>query len=197
MASLSDTKTLGGVGSILVLLTPIPYVGWTLGIAGLIMTLFAVKYISDIVKNQDIFNNMLISGALIIASTVVGTLVVLGTVFRVLGMGSFVGSSFVPAANVTVGNWLGLAAAVILGLSVVWALLIASAVFYRMSYNSVATKLNVSMFATAGLVFLIGAATTLIGIGFLLILVAQILLAINDMNPVQVQSAPSPAIAGR
>lgn len=191
MPSLSDSRTLGGAGSILVLLTPIPYVGWALGIAGLVMTLIAVKSISDSMRDEKIFNDMLISVILIIAGIVVGTVVVLGAVYRVLGMGSIVGSTFVPASNITTGDWVGLAAAVIGGVAVVWAILVASAYFLRRSYNSIATKLNISTFRTAGLLYLIGAATTIVAVGFLILLVAQIMLAvaffsINDTTAVQV-----------
>lgn len=178
MASISDSKTLGGLGSIFVLLAPIPYVGWALGIAGFVMILVAVKYISDTINDRKIFNDMLISIVFAIGGIVVGSLVVLGAVFRVLGMGSIVGRSFVPAATVTVGDWVGLAAAIITGLAVVWGLLIVSAVFLRRSFETIGTKLNVSTFRTAGLLYLIGAATTIVVVGFLLILVAQIMLAL-------------------
>ena len=191
MASLSDAKTLGGVGSILVLLTPLPYAGWVLGIAGFVMTLVAIKYISDIVKDEKIFNNMLISILLAIGGIVVGTFVVLGAFFRVLGMGSFVGSTFVLATSITTGDWIGFAESIIAGLVVVWALLIASSVFLRQSYNRVGAKLNVGTFGTAGLLYLIGAATSIIAVGFLLILVAQIMLAISFFSIKE--SAPLPA----
>jgi uncharacterized membrane protein len=202
LATISDAKTLGGLGSILVLLTPIPYAGWALGIAGFVMTLIAVKYISDIVKDQKIFNDMLISVVLTIAAIVVGTVVVLGAVFRVLGMGSFVGGTFVLSPNITPGNWIGLGAAVFAGLAVVWGILIASSVFLRRSYNTVGTKLNVNTFGTAGLLFIIGAATSVILVGFLLILVAQIMLAIaffsiNERTPIVTQAQqPMPTPGG-
>jgi uncharacterized membrane protein len=54
------------------------------------------------------------------------------------------------------------------------------------------------MFNTAGLVFLIGAATAIIGVGFLLILVAQILLvvaffSIKESTPIPTQQQTVPA----
>ncbi|HZW54702.1 MAG TPA: DUF996 domain-containing protein [Nitrososphaerales archaeon] len=179
MTSLSDARALGGVGSILVLLTVVPSVGWILGIAGLVMTLISIKYISDSVRDNRIYSNMLVSVVLAIGAIAVGTVAVIGTVFRVLGMGSFVGSEFIPAANVTTGDWVGLGVAIAAGLVAVWALLVASAVFLRRSYNSIAARVNVNLFSTAGLLYLIGAATAIIGIGFFLILVAQILLAVS------------------
>ncbi len=179
MASLSNAKTLGGVGTILVLFTAIPSVGWILGIVGFVMTLVAIKHISQAVGDVKIYNNMIISVILAVGAIGVGTVTVIGTVFRVLGMGTFVGPDFVLAPNIPVGDLVGLAAAVIAGLVVVWGLLIASAVFLRRSYNSIAYKLNIKNFETAGLLYLIGAATAVIGIGFLLILVAEILLVVS------------------
>ncbi len=179
MASLSDAKVIGGIGSILVLLTAVPSVGWVLGIAGFIMILIAVNDISQVVNEKKIYNNMRTAVILAIGAIVVGTVTVIGAVYHVLGMGSFVGSKFVLASSITAGDWIGLAATIIVGLLAVEALLVASAIFVRRSYNSIGSKLNVKMFETAGLLYLIGSVTAVIGIGFLLILVAEILLAVS------------------
>jgi uncharacterized membrane protein len=191
MTSLSEAKTLGGIGSILVLLTAAPTVGWILGIVGFIMILVAVKSISDAVKEERIFNNMLISVVLAIGGIAVGTIALVGTLFQFIGMGTFVGPDFVPAQNVPVGNWMALAGAAIIGLVAVWAFSLASAVFVRRSYSAIASKLNVKTFGTAGLLYLIGAATMVIGIGFILIFVAEILLAIAFFSiPERLPEAP-------
>jgi uncharacterized membrane protein len=179
MSSLADAKTLGGIGSILVLLTVAPSVGWILGIVGFVMILVAISKISKVVNEKKIYNNMLTSVVLAISAIAVGTVTLIGAVYRVMGMGSFVGSSFVLSPNITTGDWIGLAAAAAGGLVAVWAILVASAVFLRRSFNSIASKLNVKMFETAGLLYLIGAATAIIGIGFLLLFVAEILLAVS------------------
>lgn len=193
MASLAQARTLGGVGAILLLFTAIPSVGWILGIAGFVMTLVAINYISQSLGDRSIYSNMMVSVILAIGAIAVGTVTVIGTVFRVLGMGNFVGPNFVVAPNIGVGDWVALAGAVILGLVVVWGLLIASAVFLRRSFNTISSKLNIGMFGTAGLLYLIGAATAIIGIGFLLLVVAEILLAvaffsINEKEPTPVQA---------
>ena len=191
MTTLSQAKTLGGVGAIFVLLTAIPGVGWILGIAGFVMILIAVNYISQAVADRKIYNNMIISVVLAIAAVAVGTVTVVGTVFHVLGMGTFVGSDFVLSPNIAVGDWIGLAGAVIAALAVVWGLLIASAVFLRSSFNSISRRLNINMFSSAGLLYLIGAATAIIGVGFLLILVAEMLLAISFFSMSEEHKAPT------
>jgi uncharacterized membrane protein len=166
MGTLSQAKTLGGVGSILVLLTAIPTVGWVLGIIGFVMTLIAVKYISDSLQDSSIFNNVLISIILAIIGVVVAGIIVVATVFRFVGIGGKV------AAGTSV---VGLIAGVIIGLAILWIVLIVSAYFLRKGYNTIGTKLNIGMFRTGALLYFIGAILTIIVIGLLLILVAQIL----------------------
>ncbi len=182
MATISQVKTLGGVGSILVLLTPAPSVGWILGIAGFILILFAVKQISDIFNDSSIFNNMLIAILLAIVGVIVGGLVVVGSFFRFIGQNNLAGPDYFGqnfnASTIPVGDWAALITTVLAGLAVIWVLLLVSAIFIRRSFSSIATRLSVHMFATAGLLYLIGAATTIVLVGFLLILVSQILLAI-------------------
>ena len=193
VATQAQARTLGGVGAFLLRFTAIRSVGWILGIAGFVMTLVAINYISQSLGDRTIYSNMMVSVILAIGAIAVGTVTVIGTVFRVLGMGNFVGPNFVVAPNIGVGDWVALAGAVILGLVVVWGLLIASAVFLRRSFNTISSKLNIGMFGTAGLLYLIGAATAIIGIGFLLLVVAEILLAvaffsINEKEPTPVQA---------
>jgi uncharacterized membrane protein len=54
-ATLKQARTMGGVGSIQVLLSFVPYVGFVLGLAGFVMVLLAVKQISEVVKDREIF----------------------------------------------------------------------------------------------------------------------------------------------
>jgi len=178
MTSLSEAKVLGGIGSILVLLTAVPSVGPLFGIAGFIMILLAINNISQVVNEKPIYSNMLTAVVLAIGAIAVGAVTIVGAIYHVLSMGSFVGSHFVLPPHIALGNWFGLAAAAFVGILAVWALLVASAVFVRRTYHSMATKLNVHMFETAGLLYLIGAATCIILIGFPIILIAQILLTV-------------------
>lgn len=56
-----------------------------------------------------------------------------------------------------------------------WILLILAAVFLRRSFKGVAKYTNVNLFATTGLVYLIGVVTVIILIGTIIIFVAEIL----------------------
>src|SRR5579862_267517 len=170
MASLSDAKVLGGIGAILILLTALPSIGWLLGIAGFVMVLLAVSNISQIVNDKKIYDNMRTAVILAVGAIAVGTVTVAGAVYHVLGTGSFIGSKFVLSTTITPSDWLGVAVIIIGGLLGVEAFLVASAVFVRRSFNSIGSKLSIKTFETAGLLYLIGAATAIVGIGFILIL---------------------------
>ncbi|HYC27075.1 MAG TPA: DUF996 domain-containing protein [Nitrososphaerales archaeon] len=181
MATLSQVKTYGGIGSILILLAPVPDVGWLLAISGFVLSLIAVKYISDIFKDASIFNNMVISIGTAVAGVLVGFFILLGAFFRFMGLNNLTiadfGSNFNPS-TVPTGDWLGLILWAVAGLAAMWVLLTVSGVFFRRGYGKVATTLNIHLFATAGLLFLIGAATTIVLVGFILIPIAILLLAI-------------------
>ncbi|MHB8567526.1 MAG: DUF996 domain-containing protein [Nitrososphaerales archaeon] len=188
MGSLSQAKTLGGIGSILLLLTFVPTAGVVLGIVGFILTLIAVKNISDAVVDASIFKNMLISVILSIVGLVVGFLVVFSAIFSLVGLRSLGTSGTVtPSAGV-----MAAVISILVGLVVVWIFYFISAFFLRKSYNGIASKLNVGMFRTAGLLYLIGAALTIILVGFILIFVAQILLIVAFFSIPDQRFAPAP-----
>lgn len=184
------------------LLAAVPAVGWVLSIAGAVMVLIAIKYISEIVQDHSIFTNMILAIALGIVGVVVGVVVILGTVFTTLGLGAFAGAfpggfprSLAPS-TIPAGDWVGLIVGALAGLAVIWVLLLVSAIFVRKSYESVAKKLGVGMFGTVGLLYLIGAALTIVLVGFVLLFVAVILnivafFSIPD-QPMP-QSMPQPA----
>ena len=188
MASLSQAKILGGVGSILVLLGglgsfAVHYLGTALPIVGLIMTLIAVKYISDVVQDSSIFKNIIIAlGVAIVGSIVLGVFLVeaiLGSFGSLSGLTSSLSTATVTTGTRSLsGNFLHFVEVVIAGFAILWILLIVSAIFARKSYNTISTKLNVGLFRTAALLYLIGAILTIIFIGLIIVFVAQILLII-------------------
>jgi uncharacterized membrane protein len=150
LGDLSTAKTLGGVGSILQL---IPFVS----IVGYILTLIAVKYISDDLQDKSIFNNMLYAVITGIVGVAVGFFILLG------GMAS---SAFTGGMSALAGMFGFLA--------VVWIVLIISAIFIRRAFGTMATKLDVGTFRTTGTLYLIGAALTIILVGFIILFVAYI-----------------------
>jgi len=190
MPSLSQAKTLGGVGSILGLLGIAPSVGWVLSIVGLIMTLVAVKYISDVLADKRIFKNMIVSVILGIGGIIVLVAFVFAAIARFIGVGNLFGASPGVPPTIPASDIISLIASLAIGLLAAWVLIVISAVFLRMSYKSVAARLNVGLFGTAALLYLIGAALTIILIGFVLIFVAQILLVVAFFSLPETPPAP-------
>lgn len=198
MTSLSNAKTLGGIGAILVLLFVVPSAGAILGIAGFVMILVAVKYISDYFDERRILNDMMLAVILSVVGIAVGSLVIVPTVIGAFQNGYFGGPNFTPSPDVTAAQWITFGTAIGLGLVAAWAFFLASSVFIRRSYNAIGARLNVNMFGSAGLLYLIGAATSIVGIGFLILLVAQIITAVAffaipetpQLKPVTPPSAP-------
>lgn len=178
MSLLSDAKVLGGIGAILVLLAGVPTVGWVLGIAGFVMILAAIYKISQAVNEKKIYNNMLTAVILAIVGVLVGSVVILPTLLSAFLNGYFAWPNFAPSASVTVTQWIAFGTTIGLGLLGAWVFFLASAVFLRRSYGAIGSKLMVRMFSTAGLLYLIGAASTIIGFGFLILVAAQILTAV-------------------
>src|SRR5712692_2705823 len=170
MASLGQAKTLGGVGSILVLLTFVPYAGAVIGIIGWILVLVAVKNLSETFGDNKIFNDMLIATVLSIVGVIVATVLVVATVFQFIGIGSTFTPGTAPPAD-----FLALVASLIIGLVVVWVFFLVASIFLKRSYDAIGHKINIGTFHTTGLLFLIGAITTIIGIGILILLIAVIL----------------------
>jgi uncharacterized membrane protein len=176
MTLLSQAKTLGGVGSILLLLTITPSVGFILGIVGLVLILVALKYVSDAVSDKSIFNNAIIAVVLAIVGIVVAAVVVISYLFSYIGL-SILSSLPVTFSSVGLppGGLLPLLSTIIIALAAVWIFCLVSAIFLRRSFSSVSTKLNADMFQTAALIYLIGVALTIILVGFILVFVAEIL----------------------
>jgi uncharacterized membrane protein len=191
--TLESVKTLGGVGSILTLLGFVPTVGVLLAIIGLILVLVAFRYASDILGDPKIFNNMLYSVILGIIGLVVGVVVVIATVFQAIGMGYLSSSfSYTGPTSVTAGDIMSMLGTILIGLAVVWICFVVSSIFLRRGYGELGRRLNVSLFGTGALLYLIGAALVIILIGFLLILVADVLFIVAFFSINTQLPPPSP-----
>src|SRR6267143_1115811 len=180
MASLSSAKTLGGVGGILVFIPFLSLVGW-------ILILLATKEISESVQDKTIFDDALLAGITAVIGAVVFALVFALAVFTGSVAGRFATGLFVFS-----GLFIGILAAF-------WVFTIISAIFLKRSYEKISQRLNVSAFATAGLLYLIGAALTIVFVGFLIILIALIFqvvayFSIQDRPPSPGWGQPVPQI---
>jgi uncharacterized membrane protein len=76
---------MGGVDSILVLLSFVPYVWFVFGLARLVMVLLAVKRIPEAVNDREIFKNVLRAVILQIVGSAISVFVVIDSLFAFVG----------------------------------------------------------------------------------------------------------------
>ena len=173
MASLSNAKVLGGVGSILALIPAVGVVGW-------ILILVAMKQVSDSTQDKPILEDAVIGGITAIISAV--------TIAIFLVSGAFIGfvdSSIGVASSFGPGGLTGAVATFL----VFDAFAIISGIFLKRAYDKTAGHLRVGAFATTGLLYLIGALTAVIVVGFLIFLIAFIFQIVAYFS---IQDQPKP-----
>lgn len=178
MGEFRNVKTIGIVGSLLALLGGfIPFIGPIIGLVGFVLVLIAVKSISELVKDKEIFRNYLIDFILSIISIVMILVIMLIGFFNV---GGFTWITSLQDINIqdlsTFWDYFGgVISYAIMALIIGWILWVIGAIYLRRSYNSIAKYTNVSLFRTTGTVYLIGAITTIILIGFVILFVGRII----------------------
>jgi uncharacterized membrane protein len=203
VTTLSQAKILGGIGSILVLLSPfisltalippltffadailsIGIASETVGLIGSILILVAIKKISDAVNEREIFKNVLM--AVIIPWVAIG-------VYLAVGLGLVMYA--VPTIAKVDGNYLaeggysGTDVALpplptflvlpIVTLTMVfgtWAAFIASAWFLKRGYERIAVRTGTKTFRTVGRLYFYGALLVIVLIGAVLAFTAAVL----------------------
>jgi uncharacterized membrane protein len=194
--NLNTPKVVGGLGCIFLLLFFLPGMGGLLGILGLAFVGFALKRIADTVHEPKIFANYLYALLASVVGIVVGVLVVVAAFLRLIGLENIANNDW-AGWTPTAGQALGLGLALLGGLAIMWGALILSAVFVRRAGDLVADRLNIPMFRTAGLVYLVGAALSVVLIGFLVIAIALLLFAVGFFTiPDRPALLPYPPPAG-
>jgi uncharacterized membrane protein len=190
--TLQSSKTIGGIGALLMVISPFLVSGFTLlvGLVGLILVLIAMKGLSDLYMDSGIFNNSLYGVIISIIGVVVFVAALFATALNffanTLNVDLYTALSDPTAfANIdwvniiTVDTIMELAAGLIISVVILFIFAIVAAIFYRKSLTSLSTKSRVGLFGTTGLLLLIGAVLTIIVIGFFLIWIALILLTVS------------------
>jgi len=207
---LNTSKTLGGIGAILLLVGIFPYINYfgLLDIIGIILVLIALHDFSSYYKENGIFNNAMygvFAGIVgIVIAAVIGIAIVLPNITSFLeklypnwnGSWSTISSlsGMTPVtSNITFKDVEPFIAAAIAIVAVLWIFAIIAAIFVRRSLSQVSSKTSVGMFSTAGLVFLIGAALTIVIVGLIVIWIAALLLAIAFFTTTPQQQQPPTA----
>jgi uncharacterized membrane protein len=180
-ATLRQAKAMGGVGSVLVLLSFVPFVGFIFGLAGLVMVLLAVKRISEAVNDSEIFRNVLMAVILQIVGSAISAFVVIGSFFAFVGsqvMMAPLGPSFDGFGGPDIlgtGAVMAVLGSLLAGLIAMWIILIIAARFLRKGYEGIADKTGTETFRSVGRWYYYGAWLAIVLVGFVLILIAAIL----------------------
>ena len=208
--TLESSKTLGGVGSLLMVISPLTgYVGGSfggiLGLVGLILVLISVKGLADHYNDSSIFNNTLygviftiIGGVASVAAVVVGGVGLLSALdldISTIGTDPSAISAIDWEGALNLDILMDFVVIIIVALVILFALLVVSAIFYRKSLNTLSEKTGVGLFGTTGMLILIGAVLTIIAVGALILWVALILLTVAffSIKPEPTTVAPPPA----
>ena len=210
--TIESSKTLGGIGAILLIL--FPFTSWwasgfsgIIGLAGGILVLLALNGLANEYRERRVFNNALYGVILIIVGVAVVVAIFVIAAFGILSvLGIHVSNWLDPNAvqsafqnfnplNMTLdinalAPYIGAAAGALI---ILFLCFVFSAVFIRRSLNTLAEKSGTHLFATTGLLMLIGAILTIVVIGLLLIWVSLILLAVAFFQMRTTQ--PSPQVA--
>ena len=177
MSELSNVKTYGGIGALLLLIgTFVPWAGPVISIVGLVLLIMAVKTVSELTKDESIFNNYLRHFIISIIAIVAVFIIVF------IGFGAAGGFGWITELQTaqitdfeTFWTYFGeIVGAAILALFVGWILAIIGAIYLRKSYNSIAEHTNVGLFKTTGTLYFFGAILMIVLIGFLIMFIGRI-----------------------
>jgi uncharacterized membrane protein len=207
------SKNLSGVGALLIFVSVIalPFApffgGGFIAIIGLILMLIGVKGLADYYREAGIFNNMLYGTIAEIVGVVVAIAVAIALVLSSLvsflykiypawnGDWAILSGMTPVVSNITIGDFIPFIVAALSVFVIMFVFTILEAVFYRRSLSLLKEKSGRGLFGTTGIVWLIGAVLTIFLIGYLIIWIAILLLAIAffELRPQAVQSMPPAA----
>ena len=179
LRTLTRARFLGVAGSLLLLVSLAPDAGPILLLVGWIFILMAVRDISEITGDRPIYTNMRYAVGLAIVGAISAILLIVSAIFSLIGTLGLTKGLETPGFPFPGGlpdpaTFLSFFVGIILGLVVIWIIFLASALFLRRSFNSMASRLNVEAFKTASLLYLIGAGLTIVLVGFILIFIAEV-----------------------
>lgn len=163
MSSVESSKTLAGVGSILLILSIVPAAGAVLGIIGAILLIMGIKGLADYYKDNEMYENALMGVIFLIIAAIVVAVAVVGSFAFFFSIVGFIGGIGV----------------LILGLIVAFVFYLLSAMRLRKTFNDLAQKSGEHNFSTAGTLYWWGAILTIIFVGVILIFIAWIFATIG------------------
>lgn len=180
--TLESSKTLGGVGALLVAFGFfVPF----LSIVGIILVFIALKGIADAYGDSSIFQNALYGIIFLIVGAVAGAVVILGAFFGI-------GWNTSTSATTDFTDIWAFVASIIIGVVILFVFYLLSAIFFKKSFDTLAAKTGERMFGTAGLLMLVGAILTIVVVGLIVLLIAWILAAVAFLSIKTTAAQPVP-----
>ena len=167
-----SNKLLAGVGALLVAVGSfIPFTGpiGIVAIVGIILVLIGVRGLADGFKDYSIFRNALYGFVFEVVAVLCGV-----TAFVSFIRGFLESFRFFTRPNLGLGIFIAL-----ILLILVFIFFVLSAVFFRQAFGALANKSGEGILRTGGLLLLLGAVLTPILVGFVLLFVAWILIAVG------------------
>ncbi|KUO40087.1 MAG: hypothetical protein APZ16_05585 [Candidatus Hadarchaeum yellowstonense] len=185
--TLESDKNLGGVGALLIVLSPIAMAGTgILAIVGLILLLISLKGMARHFKERRIIDNALYGVVLAVVGVVISLVVIMVTAIAALSRYGVdflrpmdwvrMGQIFSRMANF--GEMWSLFGGIAAAIVVLFVFLIVAVIYFRRTLVTLAAKTDVQLFSTAGLIMLVGAVLTIVVIGLLLVWISFILLTV-------------------
>lgn len=167
------SKTLAIEGSILVLLSLIPYVGWVLGIIGVVLLLRSMKEFSSYYQDEKIYQDSFTGVKYYIIAIIAAAVAI-----AAITLGVWSATGFTSAFSFTAGFGIGLVA-FLAGLAVAFVFFVLAASHLRRTLDTLAKKSGEASFTTAGTLLWIGSILTIIGVGLILIPIAWIFVTLG------------------
>ncbi len=193
--TLESSKTLGGIGAILLFIGVIPVLQylWVLGLVGALLILVALYGLANVYSDRSIFSNAvygvitaIVGGIVAVAVGIIAILPNVGPLIQEI-YPSWDGSwaslqglqGMVPdTSNINIDTIWPIFTGILLIIVVAWIFAIIAAFFVRRSLKTLSARSTVGLFGTAGLLLLIGAVLVIIGLGLILMWIAALILAI-------------------
>ena len=194
--TLESSKTLGGVGALLMFIGVFPYISYfgIIELIGAVLVLVALHGFAQTYKESGIFDNALygtIAGIVgVVLSVVIGIAIILPNIkdFLMKLYPSWNGdwstiisfSGMTPnTSNISFGDVIPFITAAIVVIVTLWVFAIIATFLFRRSLKQLSARTNVGLFSTTGLLLLIGALLIIVfGLGLLLLWIAALILAI-------------------
>jgi uncharacterized membrane protein len=175
--SFEHSKTLAGVGAILLLLGLVPYAGWVLAIVGVVLLVIGIKDLAKYYQDENVYQNTLTGVKFYVVAVVAAAAAIVAIMIGIASATDFKFTNFTNFVP-TVGFGIGVVA-LLAGLIVAFVFYVLAASHLKRALDTLAQKSGEASFTTAGTLLWLGAILTIVLVGLVLIFVAWIFATIG------------------